>query len=307
MTSARDHLRSGFARLSPSLRRQVLRRLGRYAPWEVEFDFTPPPLGPGEETGPPAFVGIGAQKAGTTWWYDLMLTHPGITTHPDIHKERHFFDRFGARSMGPKDVEAYHGWFPHTVGTVTGEWTPDYLSYPWVPALLRRAAPETRLLLCVRDPVERFRSGLAHLDRMGQPRDGTAIADAVQRGLYHRAVLGWLDHFDSEALLVLQHERCVADRNGQLDITFEHLGLTTHHPPAETRSAQSEGPRRHPLDDDVRRQLVEFYAPDVAALAMRFDHLDLTLWPNFAYLAGPAGSSSEGPLPDSPNSPTRRA
>jgi hypothetical protein len=307
MTSARDHLRSGLARLSPGLRRQVLHRLGRYAPWEVEFDFTPPALGPGEEAGPPAFVGIGAQKAGTTWWYELMLDHPLITSRPEIHKERHFFDRFGAQAMSPGDVGQYYGWFPHRVGTVTGEWTPDYLAYPWVPALLQRAAPDTRLLLSVRDPVERFRSGLAHQARMGQPRDGAAMAEAVQRGLYHQAVAGWLEHFDPGALLVLQHERCVIDRDGQLDATFAHLGLAPHHPPPEVRSARPAGSGRQPLDDEVRRQLVEIYAPDVTALATRFDHLDLTLWPNFAYLAGSAGSPADEPVADGPNSPTRRA
>ena len=83
----------------PRLRRRILHGLGRYAPWEPEFDFTPPPLGPGNETGPPDFVGIGVQKAGTTWWYELMLTHPGIFAPAGIHKERHFFDRFGARPM----------------------------------------------------------------------------------------------------------------------------------------------------------------------------------------------------------------
>jgi hypothetical protein len=299
--SLRDQLHDGLARLPPRLRRGVLHGLGRYAPWEVGFDFTPPPLVPGEEVGPPSFVGIGAQKAGTTWWYELMVTHPGISAHVDIHKERHFFDRFGAVAMTPTDIDRYHRWFPRPVGTATGEWTPDYLSFPWVPPLLRRAAPDTRLLLLLRDPVERFRSGLDHLDRMGTPRDGTAIADAVQRGFYFRALEVWLDHFDADQLLVLQHERCVLDRDGQLDLTFRHLGLAPHRPPAEEQAARSTAGRRGPLDDDVRRYLVELYAPDVIALAEHHPGLALALWPNFAYLAG-----STDPPASGPNSPTRR-
>jgi len=302
MTTLRHHLRAGLARLPPGVRREVLHRLGRYAPWEVEFDFTPPRPGPGEETGPPDFVGIGAQKAGTTWWYELMMTHPRLSAPDGVHKERHFFDRFGARAMGPGDIGQYHGWFPRPPGTLTGEWTPDYMGYPWVPPLLARAAPDTRLLVLVRDPVDRFRSGLAHLDRMGQPRDGTALADAVRRGFYHRALEGWMDRVDAGAVLVLQYERCIADRDGQLDATFRHLGLEPHHPPPETRPAA--GDRHQPLDEEVRRQLVELYAPDVTALADRFGQLDLTLWPNFAYLAGPAPSPSAGDPGPVPNSPT---
>lgn len=295
-----EPLRSGFARLPPRVRRRVLHLLGRYAPWEVEFDFASPPLGPGESPGPPSFVGIGAQKAGTTWWYELMITHPGISARDDIHKERHFFDRFGARAMRAPDIDQYHGWFPRPAGMLTGEWTPDYLAFPWVPELLHRAAPDTRLLVLLRDPVERFRSGLDHLRAMGARRDGTAIADAVQRGFYSRSLELWMDHFGPEQLLVLQYERCIVDRDRQLDATFAHLGLAPHHPPV---SAQPETTRdrRGTLDDEVREHLVSLYAADVASLAASHPAIDLTLWPNFAYLTGSSGSPGSDE-----NSPNRR-
>jgi hypothetical protein len=166
---------------------------------------------------------------------------------------------------------------------------------------LRRAAPDARLLLLLRDPVERFRSGLDHLDRMGAPPDGTAIADAVQRGFYFRALEGWLDQFEPGQLLVLQHERCVADRDGQLEATFRHLGLPPHRPPASDQPARAPAGPRRALDDDVRRYLTALYAPDVIALAENHSGLDLALWPNFAYLTG----STDPPAPG-PNSPTRR-
>ena len=96
---------------------------------------------PGSSAGPPDFVGIGAQKAGTTWWYSLIAAHPGVTSRPDIHKERHFLSRFGAERFTPTDIDRYHGWFPRRAGTIAGEWTPDYLSCPWVAPLLSLAAP----------------------------------------------------------------------------------------------------------------------------------------------------------------------
>ncbi len=182
--SLRDEAKKGFLRLPPGMRRGLLHALGRYAPWEEGFDFTPPRPAPGEVAGPPDFVGIGVQKAGTTWWYDLIVSHPRVSAHPGLHKERHYLDRFGAVPFSAADVAGYHGWFPRPPGTVTGEWTPDYFSYPWVPPLLRRAAPQARLLLLLRDPVDRFRSGLGHLERLGLPRDAPAVADAVERGFY---------------------------------------------------------------------------------------------------------------------------
>ena len=40
------------------------------------FDPTPPQPEMGQIVGPPDFVGIGAQKAGTTWWFDAICAHP---------------------------------------------------------------------------------------------------------------------------------------------------------------------------------------------------------------------------------------
>ncbi|HEX7443627.1 MAG TPA: sulfotransferase domain-containing protein, partial [Acidimicrobiales bacterium] len=203
--SIEDRAKHAFLRLPPGLRLQLLHRSGRYAPWEAGFDFTPPPLRPGDQAGPPDFVGIGVQKAGTTWWYELVTGHPGVWNPPGIHKERHFLDQFGSMPFAPSDVDRYRGWFPRPHGMIVGEWTPDYFSYPWAPVLLRRAASDTRLLLLLRDPVERLRSGLAHARRMGVRTGVDSFVDAFQRGFYHRALVGWLDQFDQTQLLVLQY------------------------------------------------------------------------------------------------------
>ena len=294
---------------SPAARAALSRTApgGPLRPWEEGFDFTPPALRPGEEAGPPDFVGIGVQKAGTTWWFELLLTHPGVSARPDIHKERHFFDRFAATPFTSADVEAYHGWFPRPAGAITGEWTPDYCTYPWVPALLERAAPDARLLVLLRDPVDRFFSGLAHMARAGAPRDGLAMADAVQRGRYLEALRPWWDRFGEERVLVLQYERCVADLRGQLAATFAFLGLTAYHVSdveLPRRSESDAGTRgAPPVADDTRRRLVELYAPDVAALATRLPQLDLSLWPNFAYLAGRGAGDGSA---EADSSPTRR-
>jgi hypothetical protein len=259
---------------------------------------TPPPLADGEEAGPPDFVGIGVQKAGTTWWYELILDHPDVASPQHIHKERHFFDRYATGSFGPADVERYHGWFPRRQGMVTGEWTPDYLSYPWAPGLLQAAAPDVRLLVLLRDPVERYLSGLAHLRRMGEDVGPTSLADAAQRGFYDRLLAPWVDRFGPQRLLVLQYERCVADPVDQLRSTFEFLGLRDVRPTvrATGTSGERSGPARSPdLGTEVAGRLTAMYEKDVEALAARLPGLDLALWPNFSYLTGVSptdGSSS---------------
>ena len=297
-------LRRGFLALPPNVRLAALHGLGRYAPWEARFDFTPPVLGPGEEVGAPDFVGIGVQKAGTTWWYTLMLSHPDVSSRHDIHKERHFFDRFGSRTFGTSDISEYHGWFPRRPGTRAGEWTPDYFSCAWVPPLLHRAAPDTRLLLLLRDPVDRFFSGLAHQMRAGLRCDGAALADAFERGMYHRSLTRWQEHFSEDQILVLQLERCVADTDGQLARTFEFLGLSKYavvSPEGASRPQQASARREY--EEEVRARLVDLYAADVLALAAQLPDINLSLWPSFAHLA-----VDGAPLDSVPESisPTRR-
>ena len=55
----------------------------------------------------------------------------------------------------------------------------------WVPPLIRRAAPEAKLLIMFRDPIERYRSGVPHrASRSADPRMEAVCADAAERGRY---------------------------------------------------------------------------------------------------------------------------
>jgi hypothetical protein len=274
-----------FLRLPDGAREAVLHALGRYAPWDERFDFTPPPLHDGEVVGAPDFVGIGVQKAGTTWWYELIASHPGVSARRDLHKERHFFDRFAARPFGPDEAACYRAWFPRSPGKMTGEWTPDYLSMPWAPALVARAAPETKLLVLLRDPVERLQSGLAHQLAARKRLNPEATMNAVIRGYYHEALARWMHHFEPGRFLLLQYEQCVTDPHGQLARTYEFLGLDAFEPEGVGRPVNE---TRLPvaLDSATRRRLAELYADDVLALATKYEgiDLDLSLWPNFDFL-----------------------
>ena len=124
-------------------------------------------------------------------------------------------------------------WFPRLVGTIAGEWTPDYFYYPWVPALLAEAAPAAKLLLILRDPVQRFRSGLAHQIRNGADHVGSTQAEAIGRSLYSDALRRWRACFPAEQLLIMLYEECVAEPGKQLARTYEYLGLDPDFQPAD--------------------------------------------------------------------------
>ncbi len=105
--------------------------------------------------------------------------------------------------------------------------------------------------------------------------------------MYHRSLTRWLEHFAADQMLVLQFERCVADTDGQLAKTFEFLGLSKYavvSPEPAVRPQQSSARREY--EEDVRARLVDLYTADVTALAAQIPDIDLSLWPNFAHLAG---------------------
>ena len=264
----------------PGIRRDLRHRLGRYYRYEAEFDFSDtPPLGTDETDGPPEFVGIGVQKAGTSWWFRLIVDHPGVANVPWVNKELHFFARFGAQPFSHSDIESYHRQFPRRIGALTGEWTPDYLYYPWVPPLLAKAAPDTKLLLILRDPIERFRSGLASEIRNGAAHVGATLAEVVGYTMYAENLRRWMDHFPPEQLLILQYERCAAAPVEQLVATYRFLGLDPEYRPGIlNRPVNKTLEEKIALDADVRSRLQDIFAPDVAELVKLVPTLDLTLW-----------------------------
>ncbi len=240
----------------------------------------------GWSTAPPDFVGIGAQRSGTSWWYRGIEEHPGVAVVEGQAKELHYFNRFWQEAPGARFEDEYASLFPRPAGALAGEWTPRYMLDFWTPPLLREAAPQARLLVLLRDPVERFRSGVERAVRRskgGAPIDLGRVSDSVHRGLYAAQLRRVLDHFPREQVLVLQFERCRDETLEELGRTFRFLGLD---PLDEVPASMLErkAPREKPdLPERWRKELVARLEDDVRDLASLFpDEIDLARWPNFA-------------------------
>jgi hypothetical protein len=236
-------------------------------------------------TGPPAFVGIGAQRCGTTWWHRQITRHPGVAFEQGLHhKEVHFFDALEGESLGAQDVERYWRYFARPgEGALTGEWTPRYMYDGWPLAQIAQAAPEARILVLLRDPVDRYASGYARQDRLARERGEPGISDAMVeeqrvRGFYAGQVERVLQTFPRERVLILQYERCRAEYETELERTYGFLGLDPAFRPAGSRNAPGE-PRERDTPVAIREQLAQAYAPDVARLVELAPEIDPGLWP----------------------------
>jgi hypothetical protein len=233
--------------------------------------------------GPPHYVGVGAQKAGTSWWNRLIQAHPDVVNAGGAPKELHFFDRSWETPFGDDDARAYQRHFPVPEGKYAGEWTPGYLIDFWTPELIARAAPDARVLVLLRDPVERFRSGLTHqLATSSKPLGHRDIQGAFGRGIYTPQLRRVLEAFPAERVWVGQYEACRADPARELSRTYEFLDLAPHElDPDEFRSEVNPTTRRKfEPSAALRASLLEGYATDMAQLAELLPELDLSLWPS---------------------------
>src|SRR3954468_80033 len=104
----------------------------------------------------PAWLGIGAQRSGTTWFTDLLTQHPQVGLGTNGKKEQHLLHKV---ADGVLPADDYLSLVPRD-GVRRGEWTPQYLRHASVPAAAARLVPAAPVLVLLRDPVDRFRSAM---------------------------------------------------------------------------------------------------------------------------------------------------
>jgi hypothetical protein len=253
----------------------------------------PPDAPPDWQVGPPDFVIIGSQKSGTTWWQGLIESHLEVHRPHRQRRELHFFDHFWDRWPTPGQLETYELHFPRPSGSIVGEKTPGYLYQPWVAPMLKQVAPEAKLIVLMRDPVERYISNLGLLVRAGVLKGqvgagdlGTRehrIVEAMDRSRYATQLTWWLKHFPREQFLLLQYEQCVADAQSQLTRTYEFLGLRDQNASVqEIKKARKKSRQHVTLPPGATDWLARYYADDVARLRDLMPDLDVSLWKSLA-------------------------
>lgn len=109
----------------------------------------------------PNFIIIGAQKSGTTWLVDMLKLHPEVFIN---REEVHYYD-----INYDKGKNWYLNHFKMAKeNQIVGEKTPDYFGYSSkVAPLIYKDFPDIKLILILRNPIERAVSAYNHYVRMG--------------------------------------------------------------------------------------------------------------------------------------------
>lgn len=131
---------------------------------------------------PNLFV-VGVMRGGTTSLWGYLDQHPEIFMSPV--KEPHFFTKAGAWLAPQYSTEReYLDLFSGAQERVRGEASASYFTDGDSPAAIKRACPDTKILVILRDPVERAHSHYWHAVSNGH--EMRTFADAVRDELAGR-------------------------------------------------------------------------------------------------------------------------
>lgn len=135
----------------------------------------------GEVGSLPDFLILGAAKAGTTSLFYYLSQHPNIST-PNRKKEVHYFDLNYNRG-----IEWYRNHFPQSNNRTLGasgvrnlcfEASPSYMIYQPALERIKKDIPSVKLIVLLRDPVERAYSHYRHNVRRG--RENLSFSEALE-------------------------------------------------------------------------------------------------------------------------------
>jgi sulfotransferase family protein len=246
----------------------------------------------------PDFIVIGAQKSGTTSLYRYLSLHPRIRSARI--KEVHYFDQnfpFGERW--------YRAQFPlgaWSRGRLVGEATPDYLFHPHAAERAAQLVPHAKLLVTLRNPVDRAYSHYQHVVARGHellpfetaldnekrvvPLESRRLLENplyrslalerhsyVARGEYSEQLQRWLRWFPREQLHLVIAEEMFGRTQDAMSGVFQFLGI----PPLEVGSPEAfkSGSYSDGMSPDTRKLLIEHFRPHNARLedllGMRLD------------------------------------
>lgn len=182
----------------------------------------------------PDFIILGPQKCATTWMYRCLREHPDVYL-PETD-EVHYFDM-----NYHKGEQWYQEFFAdHDGEPVVGEETPSYIRDEAVAHRLAADLPGAKLLISVRNPMERAHSHYWHEKSKGKIsfafREVFENYDLYQNwvvpGFYHRHLQRFLDKFPEEQIKLVFFDDLVDDDETFIKDIYEFVGADRDYTPS---------------------------------------------------------------------------
>ena len=192
------------------------------------------------------FAVIGVQKCATSWLYYCLREHPDISVPRDKDEAAYL----GGEIFRRNGSDWYKRRFPTHRSRLIGDVSVDYIVDVQNAAYLKRCCPNIKLVLVIRDPVQRFVSSYYWNVRKGMIRPGCeendislvlshdadeqnrSLSDVVNRGYYGRQLAAFLQEFDADNFLILLYEDIVVDRSTAIKSVYDFLGADSSFVPS---------------------------------------------------------------------------
>ena len=268
-------------------------------PFQPE-QLAPAPAYGWRSTGPD-FVGVGAPKCGTTWWYQLLQEHPQIVPHRvsltnPANKELQYFLHFQYHGLSTEAIAPYRHAFAAPPGAICGEFSTQYLGYPTCLEHLAVAVPDTKIMVILRNPVDRLVSHLNHMiTKRGQrffanlnPQQQYLLntysfyIEATFHSLYSIGLTRLFHYFSRERVLVLQYERLAQSPQEELARTYRFLGVDDRFRVNNYREEVNRGTYAiEKPDAEERQRLAVYFKEDAQRVFTLCPEIDPAMWPEF--------------------------
>jgi len=189
------------------------------------------------------FLGIGVQKAGTTWLYRMLAAHPEIFMARGDDKDLRFFNAYYDRGY-----LWYERYFEDAGAKRRGEFSTSYFYSKDAPERVHRYNPAMRLLLSLRDPVDRLISHHRHEIRVGRIEPDLPLERAiesnpsyVEQSMYFEQLSRWLEWFPRSSLHIVIFEEMFRDPGKALRDVYAFVGVSPSFVPRELDEKINEG------------------------------------------------------------------
>ena len=252
--------------------------------------------------GLPDFVIIGAQKSGTTSLYDFVIKHPAIASAST--KEVEYFSMWHKhgdlwyRSNFPTSLLRYYFYKKTKQKLLSGEASPNYLFYPTVPSRMKAILPDIKLIVILRNPVDRAYSHYNH--KVRQNNEMLSFEKAIEleeercagekerlikdpdfvpnhyrhhsylaRGVYADQLENWFRHYSKKQFLILTTEDFSKNLQRTLDQIFDFLDVT----PFQVENLKNLNVGNYKtMNKDTRKFLIEYFKPHNEKLSKLLQH-----------------------------------
>lgn len=192
------------------------------------------------------FIGVGAPKCGTTWLAKMLDSHPDVCL--SSKKETNYFLQYRPfyvrESKSFKDLQLqknqrqYSDFFKHCqLSQIKGEFSTYYLYDEDAPKLLYENFPQAKILIILRNPIEKFISQLTfakaqgYLNKVNYEMIIREREEFIAEGYYMQHIEHWLRYYPREQVWIGLYDDICSQPQALLQEVYDFLGVNKNHIP----------------------------------------------------------------------------